>query len=253
MFFFLSKVFYQLATNPLLWVSILWIIAALKVRWRKTLIWTGMGLLWFFSNQFIVSKIAIAYQPAPVSFTNLGHYECGLLLGGMTERNDPDSGHMNINADRLVQTVELYKRGHIRKVLISGGTDSAHTKATHNEALFIQERLVKAGISGTDILIETKARNTYENALFSKKILDAHKLHGPFLLITSAIHVPRSMEVYKHAGFDNLKSYPCNYLVLPRKYRAEDFVVPQIYALFVWQRLLKEFAGTLVYRITGKA
>lgn len=253
MFFALSKLFYQCATNPVLWVMAIWVLAWWWAKKRKLLLIVSFAMLWFFSNQFIAASVAIAYQPKPVFSAQLGPYSCGILLGGMTSGTYGDSSFINLNADRLVQTIELYHQKRIGKILITGATVVNGKTGPNSEALFVCERLVNAGVRRADVIIENKARNTYENAVYTRQMLDSLQLAPPYLLISSAIHIPRSMHVFRKAGLSQLTAFPCNYLTLESRASFENVVVPQIYALYIWQRLLKEWVGLAMYRITGKA
>jgi uncharacterized SAM-binding protein YcdF (DUF218 family) len=204
-----------------------------------------------FSNPFIYRTISMWWQPAPAHLPAGTQYSVGILLGGMSMYDARDTGYFGNNADCFIQAANLYHSGQIRKVLISGGTGSLLSNEP-TEARFLLKELLRNGVKKEDIIVEADSRNTFENALFSKKILDSLQLQQPFVVITSAQHMPRSMMVFRHAGFINPVAYPCDYKVIDARFSFEDSFIPDIKLLKDWQYLIKEFIGVIAYRITGK-
>ncbi|MDE3252607.1 MAG: YdcF family protein, partial [Bacteroidota bacterium] len=74
----------------------------------------------------------------------------------------------------------------------------------------------------------------------------------PFVLITSALHMKRSENVFTKAGFSFI-SYPCDYKVYPLENNFENILVPRIELLNEWSYFIKEMVGLAVYKLTGKA
>ena len=74
---------------------------------------------------------------------------------------------------------------------------------------------------------------------------------GPYLLITSAWHMPRAAAVFKK-GRTEYPGFSCDY-----KYSItsdpEDFIVPSAAAMGRWSIVIKEWIGIFVYKLTGKA
>jgi uncharacterized SAM-binding protein YcdF (DUF218 family) len=126
------------------------------------------------------------------------------------------------------------------------------TKHNFKEANFIKEKLVTLGIPAEKILTDSTSRNTLENAVNSKAIIDAEGLKGPFLLISSAMHLPRAKLVFEKHNI-NVIPYPCDFdsKNIGNNF-IEDYVLPSSLALNKWENLIKEIAGITVYKITGK-
>ncbi|MBN9298110.1 MAG: YdcF family protein [Filimonas sp.] len=252
MFFILSKILAALF-SPLSWIFILliWRYFSKSPLLKKRLGITAVILLIFFTNNFIITKITVAYQPKQTVFTDSTQYSCGILLGGMAGYDKNDEGFFNANADRFIQTVKLYHQKRIQKILVSGGSGSlVHRK--YREAVFLQKELIASGVAPQDIILEDASRNTYENAIFSKKIIDSIHLKPPYVLITSALHIPRSERIFKKAGFTDFVIYPCNYLTVEPKVDIDYLLIPQAEALYKWEKLLKEWVGMVAYKLTGK-
>lgn len=209
-------------------------------------------VLLVFSNKLIQQMVLERMQPPATQLSKNSIYECGILLGGMGTYDKSGKGFFNINADRFITTVKLYQQHHIKRILISGGNSKILGKANYNEAAFIKEQLLQTGVKEQDILIEGKARNTHENAVFSKQLLDSLHINGPYVLITSATHMYRSRKVFEKAGFSNIIPYPCSYKVYNEK-SFLDYIIPNAEVLYFWDSILKEAVGVLMYKLTGKA
>jgi uncharacterized SAM-binding protein YcdF (DUF218 family) len=84
-----------------------------------------------------------------------------------------------------------------------------------------------------------------ENALFSKKILQDKKMHGPYLLVTSAFHMRRAMYTFKKAGLDVIP-YASDYVDNAGGFSVTD-LVPDAVALAIWNTYTKEVIGYIAY------
>lgn len=252
MFFILSKLLYFLLI-PFNWVLLLliaYIITKSPTRKRglKKLI---IIIMVFFTNPWLYKISTKAWQ---VEFKELApekQYETGILLTGMVQFNTADQGFFGSAADRFIQTATLYHTGKIKKILVTGGSGSL-VYSSPPEALYLKEMLVKNGISEKDIIAEPLSRNTYENAVFSKKLLDSLQIKTPSLLITSALHMKRSEAVFKKAGI-HFDSYAADFKVVDEHFSINDILIPDVKLLKDWSQLLKEIVGLWVYQLTGKA
>ena len=120
------------------------------------------------------------------------------------------------------------------------------------EGNVLKEEFLKNKVNPADLIIENKSRSTYENAIFTKKILDSLNMNDTMVLISSASHLRRSKMVFKNAGY-KIVAYPCDFEFVDRFYTVLDYVWPNINAFNGWAKLIKEMVGTVVYSVTGKA
>ena len=98
------------------------------------------------------------------------------------------------------QTIHLYKLGKVGKILISGNDGHVVDRGL-DEAVQFKIVLIDLGIPAEDILVENISKNTYENAVESKKVLaNAGFENASVLLVTSAIHMRRSEACFVQAG-----------------------------------------------------
>ncbi len=240
--------------RPVVWIVVVFLLAYFtKNQKRKTILFkTGLLLLLFFTNPFIIRKMISVYETAPVQLASNAKYNAGIVLGGFVSYNKKDErGYFNPASDRFIQTALLYKKGHINKIIVAAG-NGYMVKHDFREADFIKQHLVDLGIPADDILTDPLSRNTFENATNAKGLADSVHLQGPFLLISSAMHLPRAKQAFLKQGM-NVMPYPCDFdsKNVGNNF-IEDYLLPSGLALNKWDNFIKEIAGITVYKITGK-
>ena len=140
-----------------------------------------------------------------------------LILGGATNvLMFREYGQISLNesAERLVESVDIIRKHQNAKVIFSGGSgvlnrpDLGHSDV----AKFFYKKM---GLDINRLIFENSSRNTYENILFSKKIIIPKK-NEKWLLITSASHMKRAQLVAEKnnwnlipyaVDFKNLKNF----------------------------------------------
>ena len=105
------------------------------------------------------------------------------------------------------------------------------------------------GVPPEAILIEGNSRNTYENAIETKKLMNSRQI-DKILLVTSAFHMPRALATFKTAGIDAIPS-PSSYSIV--NYSRPQILewIPSLGNLGKMQALIREKLGILVYRHRG--
>lgn len=250
MFFYLSKILAFLLM-PLFWFFVLMIYSFYSKHKHKIQIF-ALIVLYIFSNGFIIDEIGRWWEKYPIPKLDK-QYEVGILLGGIG-RIDPAHHRIEFNnsADRLLKAIELYHQKKIKKILITGGSGSV-LHPEDREAVYIYQYLRNIQIPDTDIIVETQSRNTYENAVFSKRILDSLNIKGSYLLITSAYHMRRSMAIFEKQGFKDITAYPAERLSGPRKWELDHCLLPQPDTLTTLYIYIHEWIGLIVYKLKGYA
>lgn len=251
MFFTLSKILYYLIT-PGFWIWICVIIGMIRRKKNFHFLWAAIFLLVLFSNPYIFRKATIAYQTKPSHFTSKPSEPfTAILLTGFVKFDSTGQGFFGRASDRYIQTVQLYQQHIIHKIIISGGSGNLWQKEPP-EALFLQNELKKIGVPDSCMAIDTLSRNTFENGQFTKQLIDSIGWKGPYLLITSASHMPRAKKVMDHFSIPTTV-YPCSYAEIPQKNTWENTLYPDFSKIKEWEYLIKELVGTWVYQLTGKA
>lgn len=253
MFFIISKLLYFFI-SPFNWLLIFALLAFFIKDQKRKKRWIIISTCWFllFSNPFIIQKLMLNWQAERKTLAAGEQYQTGILLAGFVGFEFKNKqGFYGAASDRFIQAVRLYKLGHIKKILITGGSGSIW-RQQYKEADFVKEQLQEMGVAATDVLSENQSRNTYENAVNSKKLLDSLQIKGPYLLITSAVHMKRSQKVFTKAGIETI-AYPCNFNTVNNPVSFINAVIPSYKSFENWDIFLKEAVGLLVYKLTGKA
>lgn len=182
---------------------------------------------------------------------NMRQYENGIVLSGMFEYNkDLDRLSARRGSDRIWQAIQLYKKKKIRRIIITGDSGYVLKKGLH-EAKQLKEVLISMGIPDKDILIESKSRNTHENAKETKALMDRYGLSTKNnLLITSAMHMRRAKACFEEVGIRCTPFTTDHYIVHEESISISEFI-PSTGAFNMWDRLLKEWIGYSVYGIMG--
>ncbi len=242
--------------HPLLWILAFIVLATFTKHERRksTFLFASFIALLFFSNTWIITNLMLPFHDPPNPMQDTESYETGILLGGITSYDRKSKeGYFNISSDRFIQTALLYKKGHIKKILVSGGQNGIIKEDNFSEADFIKKNLINIGIPSQDILIEEESRNTIENAAFCKSILKANGLDNnkTIVLVTSAFHMQRARAIFENHGF-KIRTFPCAISILPgaSKFKPEH-LIPSTKAMDWWQTFLKELAGRFYFSISN--
>lgn len=251
MFFILSKVL-DFLLSPLVWIVALLILGLVLKRpvYRKRCLYAGLFLMVFFSNPFLADRAFRAWEGEPVPMSSVGNYDLGIVLTGVTMNMDdiPDRVFFSKGADRVLHAVQLYKAGKIKKILISGGSGSVLRKDIP-ESDKLSKVMLYSGVRDSDIIIENRSRNTRENALFSEQMIDSLGLKGDKLLITSAFHMRRSMGCFENVSV-GVEPYKVDFYRGSSDFTLDD-LVPNEHSLYLWNVLIHELAGNIMYYLMG--
>lgn len=233
--------------SPLHWILLLLFAGFLwkKSSFRKIFNVAVLVIFLVFSNAALLNWYARNFQPAPVRIPSNAVYSCGIVPGGFASPDADGNGVFNSTAERFIQVLKLFKLGHITHILVSGGNGKAEMDA-FREGAWVKKQLLIMGVPDSVIFVEDQSNNTAENAINSKKILLKNRLSPPYLLISSAHHLPRATLLFKKAGVSTV-AFPCNYIAGRGIPTLRD-VVPNIGTLFTWELYLKETAGFYWYR-----
>ncbi|HWZ03040.1 MAG TPA: YdcF family protein [Mucilaginibacter sp.] len=192
-----------------------------------------------------MNKFSGLWDIKPVPLKTSGPYSCAIVLGGFSSEGKNGEGFFNTSADRFIQGLKLLSTGQVSHILISGGNGNL-IPDSFEEGDWVKTQLKLFKVPDSCILIEDRSRNTIENAAFTKPILQKAALQPPYLLVTSAFHMRRSLGIFKATGI-NVIPYSCNYLpgTGSTNISIGDFI-PDGSILGTWDYYIKEAIGTLV-------
>lgn len=254
MFFILSKTLNYLV-QPLVVILICWVVAFFlrNKLWKKRMLGAGFILFLFFTNDFIANEVMRAWEPDPIAYRDINKtYDLGILLAGVTRSgNTPtDRVYFQRGVERLTHTLQLYRLGKIRRILVAGGSGRLWDIG-EREADDIKSALIMMGVDEADIIVENNSRNTRESAVEVHKILSDMKQEADgCLLITSAFHMPRSSACFEKVGLP-LDTFPTDSYTHARTFTPDVLFIPKTSALEIWHKLTREWTGLIAYKIAG--
>jgi uncharacterized SAM-binding protein YcdF (DUF218 family) len=175
-----------------------------------------------------------------------------LLTGGETAKAPPRLfDEVNEAGDRILYAGRLMAVNAAPRCIITGGNIGFLRTIEGSQAEAAAHLLANCkGVDTSRILLETQARNTYENGVFTKRLLDSLGLSPSIILVTSALHMPRSVAIFKKLGFTVFPA-PVDYLAdAPCQWKPVGFL-PNVGALESATNALHELYGIIAYQLLG--
>lgn len=188
-----------------------------------------------FAN-FLVSSLESSY-PAYTTQHNIKYIHV-LGHGHNTDPKQPISSHLSDGGTkRVLEGVLIYKNTPNAKLIFTGYAGKTDTP----NAVMNARLAVALGVKKEDIIIGEKPDDTRQEALFSKNIVK----NEPFVLVTSATHMPRAMQLFHSVGLHPIAA--------PTDFKREEFRgylrAPSIHALQNSQTAIHEYIGMLWAKI----
>lgn len=256
MFFVLSKIlgFFVQPLNLAILLLLVALAAAL-LRWRRLEL-AGLGLsalvlilsTWTTLGALLLHPLEDRFQrpdPAPGQVAGI------VVLGGGLEGgiNLARGGYeLNSGGDRLVEAAVLAHRYPDARVVVSGGNGSL-VLAGEGDADSAPRLLVALGVAPERLVLENRSRNTYENAVFTREMVQP-KPGETWLLVTSAFHMPRAVGIFRKAGFA-VVPWPTDYRTTGEE-GVGLFGDNTLDALGGTALAVREWIGLAAYRLTGR-
>ncbi len=149
-----------------------------------------------------------------------------------------------------MRALRLYRAGKAPFIVITGGIPPGQG-AVVPEAQRVADFLVEIGAPRSALILETRSRNTRENAVNTAAIFKEHGWqHG--LLVTEGLHMPRALATFQKMGLDVT---PAATDIPSGSIRADSLIdfLPDARALAWTTSAIKEMIGLCVYRYGGWA
>lgn len=196
---------------------------------------------------FLVKRLERRYLPVEPAMVKADAIV--VLGGGGRPKTYPRrTVEFNEGGERIFEGIRLYKAGAAPVVIPTGGGIAFISKG-QKEGSDIKEWMVEFGVPPEAILAEDSALNTYQNATFVRTLLNQRGIGKRVVLVTSALHMVRSVPIFRKAGFDVVPA-PCDYI-------GEDgpmswyHWLPNVSALLMSTQAIKEMIGITAYSIMG--
>ena len=185
---FSLKKFISIFLDPFVFGFLLLVLSLLFLlfnRYKKAKVTLFISLVYLFLissslvSNFLMSPLENKYKNQ--ENIDISKVEYILLLGG-----DFDA--------RFDKVIKLSKKLQNAKIITSGYEGGG----TIPEAIEARTRLISYGIKENRIIMQEKPKDTIEEAISIKKLIN----DKPFILVTSASHMPRAMKIFKKYGLN---------------------------------------------------
>jgi uncharacterized SAM-binding protein YcdF (DUF218 family) len=251
--FYLSKILSAI-TQPMFWLAIWWFTALLIIaRWRSaahTMLWSGLFVLFLLGFEAFPNMLLRPLEnrfsvPQPQDITKHAGF---IVLGGATGHPHSFLEHGQVPlggaAERMTIPVGWMRSNHHFELVFSGGEGRMITTGT-TEATLAGAFYKEQGLDMQRVRLEDGSRNTRENAQKVATLL-GDSCQKNWLLVTSASHMPRSMEEFNAVGC-HVTPYPVDFQTSSTTAWTEYSLAS---SLMRWQVALHEWLGLAVYAFT---
>lgn len=242
-------------TQPLFWLGLWWLAALWLLAYRpvvaRRMLWAGLvvlGALGFEAlPNALLRPLENRYPIPPVQA--LAQHHGVIVLGGALEHPASWQAHQQVplgaSAERMTVPVGWMRANPHLQLVFTGGEGRLHTTGV-TEGQLARQFYQEQGLDMARVQIEQGARTTRENAQRVAAGLGADCQRKPWLLVTSAWHMPRAVAEFAAAG--------CQITPYPVDFRTGESTGWQAYhmaeSLLRWQMALHEWLGQLVYALT---
>jgi uncharacterized SAM-binding protein YcdF (DUF218 family) len=199
-------------------LGLFYLLVTKKTRQGKILVSAGLLFLLFLSYGFIsdrvIEPLEYRYKPYDMQLTNELlksqnmfplKYVVVLGAGHISDPSLPITSQ--INDDSLVHLIEgiiIHRKNTASKLVLSGGIVFDPVSEAEMMARIAEE----LGIDRNDIIMETGSKDTRDEVQFIKKIVK----DNPFILVTSAAHMPRAIAMFRKIGLDPIPAPTGHYV-----------------------------------------
>jgi len=252
---FVASKLLSFAIEPLFWVLVFLLTGLLLLHRRpqlgRRLSWLALIVLvlasWTSGPEALMRELESRYAPAstvdPTQFIGI------VVLGGGLSHSEIWTAHnriaLNEQAERMTEAVALMRQYPHLRLLFTGGSGSV-LAGDLSEAQRARMFFDAMGVDASRVAYESRSRNTYENALFGAAV-DGVDSKKPWLLLTSAFHMPRAMGVFARTGW-NATPWPVDY----RTTAHDSWFDFSLHAgPRLWELALHEWLGFHAYRWAG--
>lgn len=134
------------------------------------------------------------------------HTHTIVVLGGGVRNNTEFPANTQLSSAsiaRLMEALRLHRSKPNSQIILSGG----RVFNSPSESVAMNNLAIALGVRPANLLIENGSRDTYHEAKYLRKRLGKR----PFVLVTSAVHMPRAMALFEAQGLHPIAA-PAQYL-----------------------------------------
>lgn len=257
MFFYVAKVLWivaqpsSLIAIALVLGAILWARAARWQRLGRRLLFGGLAGLVVCGltplSDLLIRPLENRFQRPDLS--RGGPVAGVIVLGGAIgaiSHPPRELASLNESGERMTEAVALARRFPDARVVFTGGS-GALLGGGQPESVTMARLLEALGVAKERTVLENRSRDTYENAVFSKLLVEPRPGQR-WLLVTSAWHMPRAIGCFRKAGFP-VEPWPVDYRTSRRLRLAGSNVADGLRRV---DFVTREYIGLAVYALTGR-
>ena len=262
LFFLISKLLH-FCIEPLNWVIVFVCLSLLFLGLRKSqlckrfLVLAMLDLLiigWLPTSEVFLRPLEDTIPKINIDKLTADDVGGIIVLGGAIEGGKiaVDRGEISIysSAERVTKAFELIRKYPDLPFIFSGFSGRI-TPSGISEADAFKQLIQEQGLADRAGHYENQSRNTYENVLFMKPMIaqiEQGKTGKPWLLITSASHMYRSVKIFQKQGLEIIPVLVDYQTANSLQWTSFDLVD----GAQNWNKLLHELIGIFAYWITGK-
>lgn len=229
--------------NLSLWLLALGALALLLRRRRLggalvafALAWSGLWSVPQFSDWL---RAPLERRYPVVAEADLPRADAIVVLGGATHYGwlqREDVRPEQLKSSRLAAGARAWLARRAPVIVLSGGGENGHSEARR-----MAEAIARLGVPASALVLEERSRNTRDNARFTAKLAERRGMHR-VLLVTSSLHMPRAILLFRQAGID---AVPVPVPEGAAGVRWHERWLPTRRALWRSGRAFKEYAGMI--------
>jgi len=214
----------------------------------------GVAVLLVFSMPIVANKLAGNLESKYVQQRSYRPAAAIVVLGGCTRSAVPPRVFNEVGAagDRLVHAARLYNCGYAPYIVCTGGRIPflSNNPITEGETMASLLREVWR-VGSASVIVESEAQTTYDHGPKLRALFKQRHMEQNIILVTSAMHMYRSVKIFKKFGF-TVQPAPADVYIDNSKSRLLFALLPSADALNTSTTALHEYYGILAYTIMGK-
>ncbi|MFC4871585.1 YdcF family protein [Negadavirga shengliensis] len=233
----------QFLINPALWIFVLLVVLAGR-GWKKGVWGKAVALLSFlvilglfrpFSDA-VIYRMESRYPVLDLTMTGYPQKVLVLGSGGLPDPDLPASQQMSSASQaRVLEAYRIWKTFPEVTLVMS----SAGREGYVSQAQIYANALREWGVPESSVQVIPTPLTTIEEARDFKRMYPGE---DRLILVTSALHMPRAMEVFRKQGLKPVAA-PTSFLYRPHPGGSRYGYVPSLQSLANWQKVLHEWLG----------
>ncbi|HFZ1710328.1 TPA: envelope biogenesis factor ElyC [Citrobacter sedlakii] len=212
----------------------------------KVMISAGWLALFLLSLQPVADGLLRSIESRYPTWQETRKVDYIVVLGGGYTWNPewaPSSNLISNSLPRLNEGIRLWRANPGSKLIFTGAHALTNPVSTAEAGARVAESL---GVPRADIITLEQPKDTEEEALAVKRAIG----NAPFLLVTSASHLPRAMIFFQRVGLDPLPA-PANQLAIDSPLNPWEYALPSPVWLMHSDRVGYETLGRIWQWLKG--